>query len=58
MSENNYQIGDTVYLFETDPKCETIYQVVEIHQDGRVLLYHPAKPQTEAYDCQIKHSIY
>ena len=57
-NKNNIEIGDTVYLFETDPKCETVYEVVSIHTDGRVVLYHPIKLETEAYTDELKPSIH
>lgn len=55
---NNIEIGDTVYLFQEDKNCETIYEVVNIHKDGRVVLFHPIKLQVEAYMDDIKPSIY
>ena len=57
-NKNNIEIGDTVYLFETDPKCETVYEVVNTHADGRVVLYHPIKLETEAYTDELKPSIH
>ena len=58
MSNTNIQVNDTVYLFETDPKCETIYIVTEIGKDGSVTLYHPVKHQVEATIKELKHSVY
>ena len=57
MSENTFNIGDTVYLFETDPNCETIYEITDLQEDGLVKLYHPVKLEVKAYNCEIKHSI-
>lgn len=58
MNPLNIQINDTVYLFKEDPKCETVYEVMDIHKDGRAVLFHPVLLQTEAYVDDIQHSIY
>ena len=58
MNNTNIQIGDTVYIFNEDPKCDTIYEVMDIHKDGRAVLYHPVKLQTEAYIDELQPSIY
>ena len=52
------EINDLVYLFQEDPKCETIYEVVDLHEDGRVVLYHPVKLEVAAYIDDIKPSIH
>ena len=58
MSNTDIQINDTVYLFNEDPKCDTIYIVTEIGKDGSATLYHPIKHQVEASIKELKHSVY
>lgn len=58
MNPHNIQINDTVYLFKEDPKCETVYEVMDIHKDGRAVLFHPTKFQYEAYVDDLQHSLY
>jgi hypothetical protein len=58
MKNNTIQIGDTVYLFETDPKCETIYEVQEVTRTGAIKLFHPIKGKLEVYPKNVKPSIH
>ena len=58
MNKNTIQVGDTVYLFESDPKCETIYEVQRVTRTGAIKLFHPTKGKLEVYPKNVKHSIY
>jgi len=58
MNKNDIQIGDTVYLFETDPKCETIYEVQKVTRSGAVKLFHPVAGNVEVYPKNIQPSIH
>lgn len=58
MSKQNIKTGDTVYLFETDPKCETIYEVQKVTRKGAVKLFHPVVGKLEVYSNNIQPSIH
>lgn len=58
MKQNNIHVGDTVYLFQSDPKCNTIYEVQKVTKTGKVKLYHPIVGGVSTCLSSIKPSIY
>jgi len=49
-------IGDTVYIPEKDPKCNTIYTVEKITK-GYIEIYHPHTGFLETQPEELQHSI-
>jgi len=50
-------IGDTVYMPEKDPKCNTVYSVERV-LESHIEIYHPNFGFLEVQPEELEHSLY
>ena len=56
MTNTKFEVGDTVYIPQQDPKADTIWEITKITKSGNFYLFHPVKGKEIVGEDEIEYS--